>query len=252
MYLENLISPKLAVLMAPHCFLRRLWYRDLVSFGLLANLAGLERRGLFRGIDGIIDVGANIGQFAYMSHTVWPRLPIYSFEPDKECFGQLQQTFTRFEIPGTCFQVAINDYAGESQFYVYDNKVNNSFLQRYDRTIASESCVTVSCATLDGLQEELSAVKSPMLKIDVQGSELSVLRGATSLLKRCKYVQIEVSLQHAYQGNAHIADVFAAMRDHGFRWLEILDMLRMPKAEGHGIREADLLFIKDSLDRLGQ
>lgn len=249
MYLEHLISPKLAIFAAPRCFLRRLIHPELVSFGLLANLNGLKQRGLFNDIDGVIDVGANIGQFAYMVHSVWPQIPIYSFEPDKECFIKLEETFKRFAVPGKCFPVAVSDQQGQSQFYLYDNRANNSFLLRQDGEQAVSRAITVPCITLNGLENEMSVLKCPMLKIDVQGFEMAVLRGATSLLKHCKYVQIEVSFQHAYQGNAHVADVFSAMREHGFSCFDILDLLRMPKAEGHGIREADLLFVNESLVR---
>jgi len=245
MYLEHLIPPVFSILAAPRCFIRRLLHRKLVSFGLLANLASLERRRLFEGVDGIIDVGANIGQFAYMAHSVWPYLPIYSFEPYQACFAQLEQTFNRYAILGRCFPLAITDQAGEGQLHVYDNRENNSFLQRHGYTKEGEDIVNVTCVTLDEV-EELSIMKRPMLKIDVQGYELSVLRGATSLLNRCKYVQIEVSFQHAYEGNAHVADVFAAMRDHGFSCFDILDVLRMPKIDGGGVREVDLLFVNRS------
>jgi FkbM family methyltransferase len=251
MYLEHLVSPHLAILSSPRCFFRRLIHPDLVSFGMLANINSSRKRGLFKGIDGIIDVGANIGQFAYMVHTVLPQLPIYSFEPDKQCFIQLEQNFKRFQIPGKCFPVAITDQQGQSQFYVYANRANNSFLLREDSERAGAQSVTVPCDTLDGLEKELSVLKCPMLKIDVQGFEMAVLRGAKSLLKRCMYVQMEVSLRHSYEGNAHAADLFSVMREYGFRCLDILDVLRMPKAEGHCIQELDLLFIREAIDNKG-
>lgn len=244
MYLEHLVPSAFAILGAPRCFLRRLLHRKLVSFGLLANLASLKRRQLFTGVDGIIDVGANIGQFAYMAHSVWPLLPIYSFEPYQESFAQLEQTFKRYGIPGRCFPLAISDQGGEREFYAYDNSAINSFLKRFDRTENGAHSIEVRCVTLDELEEELVVMKNPMLKIDVQGYELSVLRGATHLLKRCKYVQIEASFQHEYEGNAHVADVMTIMRDNEFNCFDILDILRVPKNKGGGIREVDLLFAR--------
>jgi methyltransferase, FkbM family len=246
-YLEHLISPKLAIFAAPRCFLRRLIHPDLVSFGLLANLNGLKRRGLFKGIDGIIDVGANIGQFAFMAHLVWPHIPIYSFEPDKECFVQLESNFKRYSIPGDYFQIALSDQPGVKKLFIYDSRANNSFLKRYDSEKLEVNHIDVITETLDGFKEKLSITRMPLLKIDVQGFELSVIHGARDLIKRCKYVILEVSFQHSYQGNAHVADIFLIMRDNGFSCFEILDILRMSKAEGKGMREADLLFVNDNL-----
>jgi FkbM family methyltransferase len=246
MYFERLVSSKLAIFAAPLCFARRLIHPDLVSFGLLANLSILARYGMFKEIDCIIDVGANIGQYAYMVHSILPNVPIHSFEPDPECFTKLEQTFSRFSIPGKYSQLALGNQYGMSTFYRYDNKANNSVLIRNDFQEAGGVAVTVSCSTLDLLEQAFAAYKSIMLKIDVQGFELAVLNGGKSLLKRCKYVQLEASFLHSYQNNSHVSDLFAAMRDNGFRCLEVLDTLRLSKAEGHGLREADLLFVNEA------
>lgn len=247
MYLDHLISPKLAIFAAPRCFLSRLIHPDLVSFGLLANLNDLKHRGLINGVDGIIDVGANIGQFAFMAHFVWPQIPIYSFEPDKECFIQLESNFKRYSIPGKCFQIALSDQPGTKKLFIHDNRANNSFLKRYSSEKVEIDHIDVKAETLDGIMGELAMTRMPLLKIDVQGFELSVIHGAREQIKRCKYVILEVSFQHSYQGNAHVADIFLIMRDNGFSCLDILDILRMPKAAGQGMREADLLFVNDNL-----
>ena len=247
MYLERLVSPKLAALAAPACFVRRLLHPDLVSFGLMANVAALARQGLFADIDVVVDVGANIGQYAYMVHSVLPRVAIHSFEPDPECFRKLEKTFARFSIPGKCYRLALGDREGTSDFNLYDNSANNSMLVRHDDPSAGGRRVSVACSTLDLLQNEFTAFKRPMLKVDVQGFELAVLRGADRFLERCKYVQLEVSFRHAYHGSSHVADLFAVMRDKGFLGVEILDTLRMPREDGYGLREADLLFLNEAL-----
>lgn len=247
MYIEHLVPQILSIFSAPRCFLNRLLHRNLVSFGLLANLASLKNRGLCKEIDGIIDVGANIGQFAFMAHLVWPHIPIYSFEPDNECFVQLKGNFKRYSIPGDCFQIALSDQPGVRKLFIYDNRANNSFLKRYDSEKMEINHVDVITETLDGFMENLSITRRPLLKIDVQGFELSVIHGARELIKRCKYVILEVSFQQSYQGSAHVADIFLTMRDNGFSCFEILDILRMSKAQGKGMREADLLFVNDKL-----
>jgi FkbM family methyltransferase len=243
MYLENLIPSGIAALFSPGCFVKRLMYPDLVSFGLLANLHALGKRGVFKEVDAIVDVGANVGQFAFMAHTALPHLPIFSFEPDPSCFEGLQQTFATHHINGKCFPLAISDQAGQVQLNVYESTVNNSLLHRqHENTVAVKN---VNCATLDSLRAELFSLNTLFLKIDVQGAELSVLRGAGEFLKRCKFVLLEVSLVSSYDGNAHIAEVLTAMRSAGFSCLEIVDVLRKKKPDELGIAEMDLLFIRN-------
>ncbi len=243
MYIEHLVPKYLAILSSPSCFITRLRYPTLVSFGLMANLNFLRKKGVFDEVDAIVDVGANIGQFAFMAHTVMPSLPIYSFEPDPACFKELKQTFANHEIDGECFSVALTDKQGSIDLNVYESSANNSILLR-DNESARE-IKKVDCSTLDVFDKKLSALEHIYLKVDVQGAELSVLRGASQFLKRCKFVQLEVSLVNAYSGNAHIADIMSVMRSEGFSCWEILDVLRKRKAKNLGIFEMDMLFVKN-------
>jgi FkbM family methyltransferase len=245
MYIEHLVPKYLAILSSPRCFITRLRYPKLVSFGLMANLNFLSKKGIFSGVDGIVDVGANIGQFAFMAHTVMPHLPIYSFEPDPTCFKELKQTFASHEIAGECFSNALAEKQGIINLNVYESSANNSILLREnERALEIKE---VDCSTLDIFDEQLSALKCLYLKIDVQGAELSVLRGASQFLKRCKFVQLEVSLVNAYSGNAHIADIMSVMHLAGFSCWEILDVLRKRKPNHLGILEMDMLFVRDKV-----
>lgn len=242
MYLEHLVPKFITVFSSPKCFFKRLLHRDLVSFGLMANLNFLAKKGVFDGVDGVVDVGANIGQFAYMIHTALPHLAIYSYEPDPACFNRLQDTFSEHKIKGKTFAKALADSKGSINLNIYESSANNSILSRHNERVLSVQ--KVECSTLDLQYDELSSLKSIFLKIDVQGAELAVLSGAVELLKRCKFVQLEVSLVNAYNGNAHIADIMAVMRSAGFGCWEILDVLRKKKSNGLGILEMDLLFAK--------
>lgn len=243
MYLEHLVPKSLSIFSAPGCFIARLRHPGLVSFGLMANLAFLRRKGVFDRVDGVVDVGANIGQFAFMAHSVLPHVPVYSFEPDPVCYEKLQHTFAEHGIKGGCFPVALSDTQGSIDLNIYESSANNSMLLReHERALEVKR---VECSTLDTLDKELGGMQAPYLKIDVQGAELSVLRGAAKFLGRCEFVQLEVSLVNAYSGNSHIADILAVMRAAGFRCWEILDVLRTKKTGDLGILEMDLLFVRD-------
>ena len=243
MYLENLLPRQIAALVAPGCLIRRLLHPRLVSFGLLANLKVMSGRGLFAGIDAIVDVGANIGQFAYMISRVCPGIPVFSLEPDPGCFAELERTFARFGIPGRCLQVAASDEPGEATLHVHADSVNNSLLESGAAGAGPATGVPVRLARLDDLAGMLPGGRL-LLKLDVQGYEMHVLRSAEDLLKRCGAAIVEVSFEPAYRDAAGPAEVLAWFAARGFGLQDILDTLRNTSAQGGNLREADLLFVR--------
>jgi FkbM family methyltransferase len=224
MFLDNLLPSYLGAIAAPKVLLKRLQYPDLVSFGLLANLSKMRSKGIISGIDSIWDVGANQGQFAFMAHSVWPRLPIYSFEPDPESCKKLEGNFKNFSIAGRAFCCALGDKVESKQLMRYADGVNNSLLTRDQGSVLGQ--VTVECTSLDNVSLTLPQVNTAFLKLDVQGFELVVLAGASNFLERCRFVQVEVSFSPAYAEGAHAGEIILAMREYGFECIEILDLLR--------------------------
>jgi FkbM family methyltransferase len=217
----------------------------MVSFGLMANLASARRRGLIDAIDAVVDVGANTGQYAFMAHSIWPDVPVYSFEPDSECHATLQRNFERFDIPGRCFELALGETEETKTFRVQANREQSSFLSRFDVEGGFAREVPIQCQTLDRIAESFTpAPRRALLKVDTQGFELQVLGGARSFLERVAYVQLEVAFRPAYLEQPGAAEIIAAMAQHGFACLEILDILRDGSAAGHPMVEADLLFAR--------
>src|SRR6185436_9145099 len=57
------------------------------------------------------------------------------------------------------------------------------------------------------------------LKVDVQGAELDVLRGGSSILKNLKLIELEVEFNHQYKGQALFSEIDLFLRQHGFALL---------------------------------
>lgn len=74
------------------------------------------------------------------------------------------------------------------------------------------------------------------LKIDTEGFEVEVLKGAGAFLKNCAFVMAEVSVRRRYENGYRFSDFTAAMAAHGF---EIHDFLRPP---GPGQSDCDAIF----------
>ncbi len=243
MFLDNLLPSFVSTIAAPRYFIKRLQHPGMVSFGLLANLAKMKSRGTISKIDSIWDIGANYGQFAFMAHYVWSDVPIYSFEPDPISYEKLEKNFNRFSINGESFCFALGDAVESKQLLRYADNANNSLLENAAYADSSRESITVACTTLDVISKLAPEVSSAFLKLDVQGFELVVLRGAKDFLENCLFVLIEVSFSPTYSGGAHAGEIILAMRDYGFECIEILDLLR-DKKRSRKIIEADLLFKK--------
>lgn len=241
MFLDNLLPSFLGAGAAPFCFIKRIQFPEMVSFGLLANLAKMKSNQTIHDIDSIWDVGANHGQFAFMASSVWPDLPIYSFEPDPDSYKKLEANFKKFSISGKTFPLALGDKVESKQLIRYENNVNNSLLENESFKNGIVDKHLVECSTLNEVSLMFPKINKAFLKLDVQGFEMMVLAGATNFLKKCLFVQIEVSFSPTYSGGAHAGEIMLLMREYGFECIEILDLLRDKKAS-NSIIEADILF----------
>jgi len=107
-------------------------------------------------------------------------------------------------------------------------------------TVAKE--VPVKVARLDGLSDQLAIVEPLLVKIDVQGYELHVLRGGEQTIRRAEAVIVETSFQPLYQGGPLFSDVFQLLTGWGFMYQGALAALEAP-ASGAQLQE-DSLFVR--------
>ena len=192
------------------------------------TLLGMVRLG----IGTVIDVGANEGQFARMISGIFPNTEIYCFEP---LSGPFQKLITWAQTQNgrvRCFQTALGDQQGEVDMYLHEQHTPSSSLLS-----ATEMCHTlypqtrakrierVKASTLDHvLANSISSTEKPaLLKLDVQGFEDRVLRGAQEVLSQCKVVILEVSVEPLYNGQAEFLDLAFMLRDSGHKYVGNLD-----------------------------
>ena len=125
-----------------------------------------------------IDVGANIGYFTRMaSHLVGHSGMVYAFEPLPEAYTLLMDnTQDLSNVKALPFAAA--DSSGETELYAHRSGDRSSLL-----AVDPMRVVKVKKVTLDSLLNEVSRVD--LVKIDVEGSETMVLKGAKQLFRKC-------------------------------------------------------------------
>ena len=136
----------------------------------------------------ILDVGAFIGTYAFAMKHILPDAQVYSFEPLPASFAALSATMQPFpDWQG--FHTALGDTTGSLEFWENEFSASSSALpmedlhrQTFPQTKASHQ-VTVPVTTMDEMTPQLTLNGPVLLKIDVQGYEMAVLRGAKNLLR---------------------------------------------------------------------
>jgi FkbM family methyltransferase len=166
----------------------------------------------------VLDVGANAGQYAKRLRDDGYSGTIVSFEPLREAYESLCAAAARDSAWQT-FNLALGEALTVAAMNVSANSYSSSFLPITQRTVEADHSAAyvgtehVNVTALDLL--ELPPGRT-MLKIDVQGFEPSVLRGARALLLTVELVELELSLVPIYEGQELAPAVCALLRDYGF------------------------------------
>lgn len=156
-----------------------------------------------RGIKVIFDVGANKGQYAQLARKHHPRALIYSFEPHPASFKCLIDQVKDQEFKA--FNIGLGAEEGELNLYDYTDEPGSEHASLcegvmsnlYDRAYTS---TTVKVESLDGFCKKYEVRFIDLLKIDVEGYELEVLKGARNLIEEGKVsiIQFEFNANHVF------------------------------------------------------
>jgi FkbM family methyltransferase len=173
-------------------------------------------------VDSVIDIGANRGQFALCCRRLFPDARIVSFEPLKAPANTYRQVFAR-DTHTRLVESAIGLTAGTAAMHVSRWDVSSSLLPigqgQHDNFPLTEEArqETVSVSTLSAHVKADSIGSRALLKLDVQGFELTALQGCADLLERFKYVYVEASFIELYVGQALANDVVAYLLQQNFK-----------------------------------
>lgn len=175
------------------------------------------------GIDLVLDVGANKGQFASDLRRNGYAGDIVSFEPLSAAHGSLLQKREgdgKWIVHPRC---ALGDRDGEIEINIAGNSLSSSVLPMLEshRSAAPESAYqgkeAVLLRTLDAVAEPyLRHARAPFLKIDTQGFEWQVLDGARATLPQVRGVLLELSLVPLYEGQHLWREIMGRLEAEGF------------------------------------
>ena len=184
-------------------------------------------------IKSILDVGANKGQFTLMLLKNNFEGNIMSFEPLKEEHESLIKVSLKKENWKVARRCALGNKNRVQKFHISGNRESSSLLkilQKHkdlrpeSKTIKTEK---INVEKLDNFKKDISKLeKNLLLKIDTQGSEIDVLKGASKVIKDIKCFFIEVSLVHLYKNQKLWLDIIKYMKKLNFSVWSVDQLLR--------------------------
>lgn len=196
---------------------------DLIWYSAPAHPIG-RRLSLMKslGVDLVLDVGANRGQYALELRKRGYRGRIVSFEPLSGPYQQLCR-LTAADAAWDAMQFAVGDSDAAFPMNIAGNSVSSSLLPMLPLhgKAAPESTYVdteeVNVRRLDGLAESvIGDARSVFLKVDVQGYEDRVISGASETLARVIGLQIELSLFRLYEDSLTFVEMITLLDHRGF------------------------------------
>jgi FkbM family methyltransferase len=173
-----------------------------------------------RSVDLVFDIGANQGDYALQIRRWGYKGEIISLEPTRAAYDLAVKAAAK-DSRWHVLQKAAGATPGSVEIRVSKNSKFSSMLGQtaaadiFDPNMAIDHVEQVPVIQLDSLQQEYS-FENCYLKIDTQGFEQAVLAGAQNLMKRCAGIQLELPIEHLYEGVWNFEEALGYMRERGF------------------------------------
>ena len=220
---------------------------------LLERLALLRERYQFVPKT-VYDIGANVGQWTESVADLYPGSRFVQFEATELCHPMLLSRSKQLDgrvsvvvLP----PVVLGAQRGPAIFYeTKDNAVatGNSFFREQSATYDDEKVIerVVQTETLDEVVHTRGLSLPQLAKLDTQGSELDILRGAWSSLlapgSPCQVIILETKVLPYNWGAPDLSDTIEFMKIVGWRFHDVIELHYLPSGE---LNEIDVLFVRN-------
>jgi len=167
----------------------------------------------------ILEAGCHEGQDTILLGKAWPLGHVYAFEPVKKFVGFTLDELKKHKVSNvTVFPFALSATSGEQKFY-YNNQVGaaSSLLE----SSGQDTLMTVNSVNLDEWARDNRVNYIDFMWLDMEGSELSVLRSAPAILKTVKVIITEVNFKEFRKGTTQYRDLYNFLTENGFKLFKI-------------------------------
>ena len=208
----------------------------------------IERRKQGFQINVIFDVGANIGKSILTAREVFPKARIYPFEPFKDTYNTLVKNVTSKKV--SCYQLALGSEDKNLQIKVdalskkscmnsliHDN-INDSSLEN----IKEE---TVEIQKLDTFYNIHKIRSIDYLKIDTEGFDMEVLKGAIEILteKSVFFIQVEAGMNKFNDRHISFTEIDSFLKPVGYELFGFYNQAHEKSMKNLMLRRVDVVYV---------
>jgi FkbM family methyltransferase len=205
------------------------------------SIRNLKKNGL--NASKIIDIGAYKGEWTEDVLKIYPDASYLLLEANPEREKDLQAFVQRKKSSKIDFELALLDKnAGtEKVFHVMDTA--SSALEEFSEQDSKQ--IIIPTRTLNEIADRKGFHQVSLMKLDVQGYELEVLKGGDKILPYTEAVLLEVSLLDIHKNVPLLRDVVNFMYDYGFVAYDICSVSARRPLD-RALWQTDLLFVKEN------
>lgn len=202
-------------------------------------LMRLKKNGFYP--SAILDIGAYEGEWSRLASKVWSGTTVWMFEAQKEkkvilekVVGDLQNVKFTNALLGSQDKEDVTFYVMETGSSIYA-----------EQTSAPRKSIKSKMQKLDTIIEmhRFALGGNLLIKIDVQGAELDVIRGAAATLIGCEFLLLECSVVEYNERAPLLLDTLKELHELGYVPYDIASIMRLPSGE---LSQLDVLFCRSN------
>jgi FkbM family methyltransferase len=169
----------------------------------------------------IIDAGANIGTATLFFKKIYPRSQIYAFEPDSDTFKFLEKNVRENSLLGVeLYNHGLSNSRGIKKFYVGANEDISSslYFEKVQTVIKKEHIIEkeIQVIRLSEFIKERGIRHIDILKLDVEGSECSIIEDITEVLDSVDFIVMEYHYAKPIINKNSLANILGELEKKGF------------------------------------
>lgn len=200
----------------------------------------------------IFDVGANIGQSENMYSNQFKDASIYCFEPVKETYNILIKNIKGRNT--NCFNCALGELNGVAEMQIdKNNLISESNALVNDLKIDNTKYIyeKIDIITIDTFLQKNTITNINFLKIDTEGNDLNVLKGAKETLatEKIDFIQVEVGMNALNKLHVSFIDVVDFLKTYNYNIYGIYDQIHEFQLNRPILRRCNIVFISNKISQ---